>query len=77
MKEHERVVLAEDIPEHGLEAGDVGTIVFVHRGGEGFEVEFLTLSGETVAVATLLSSQVRSIADREIAHARPLAGQPS
>ena len=76
MKEHDRVVLAEDIPEHGLKAGDVGTIVFVYREGEGFEVEFLTLNGETIAVATLTRSQVRSITDREVTHARLLASQP-
>jgi hypothetical protein len=36
-------------------------------------VEFMTLAGETVAVATLLPSQLRSIARRDIAHVRELA----
>ena len=35
LKEHDRIVLTCDIPGEGLEAGDVGTIVHVHRHGEG------------------------------------------
>jgi hypothetical protein len=71
--ELERVVLMTDLPEHGLKRGDVGTIVLIHRGGAGYEVEFVTLSGETIAVVTVRSSQVRPIERREIAHARALA----
>ena len=61
INELERVVLMTDLPEHGLKRGDVGTVVLTHRGGEGYEVEFVTLDGETIAVVTVLSSQVRSI----------------
>ena len=53
----------------GLKAGDVGTVVLVHRKGEAFEVEFLTLNGETVGVATLTAAQVRPVLKREITHA--------
>ena len=74
VKEHDRVVLKSEIPEEGLKAGDVGTVVHVHKGGEAFEVEFITLDGETVAVATLLASQVRPVQRREITHARSLSG---
>jgi hypothetical protein len=70
MKEHDRVVLKKSIPEQGLKAGDVGTVVHVHRKGEAFEVEFLTLNGETVGVATLTAAQVRPVLKREITHAR-------
>ena len=70
--ELESVVLTTDLPEEGLERGDIGTVVLVHRGGEGYEVEFAMLEGETVAVVTLLASQVRRIGEREIAHARIL-----
>jgi len=73
IKEHERLVLNSDLRQEGLQAGDVGTVVHVHRGGEAYEVEFVALDGETVAVVTLLASQVRPIARREITHARPLA----
>jgi hypothetical protein len=48
-------------------------VVLVHQGGVGYEVEFVTLTGKTVAIVSLFSSQVRLIRDREIAHARMLA----
>ena len=72
IKEHDRVVLTKAISDRGLTAGDVGTVVHVYKNGEAFEVEFLTLHGETVAVATLEASQVRPVQKREITHARPL-----
>ena len=68
--ELDSVILTTDIPEYGLRAGDVGTVVLLHRGGEGFEVEFVALDGETVAVVSLFASQVRPIGKREITHAR-------
>ena len=34
-KELEAVALRQDLPEFGLVAGDVGTVVFVHRDGQG------------------------------------------
>ena len=74
MEERDAVVLAEDIPGHGLKKGDIGTVVLIHKDGAGYEVEFVTLDGETVAVATLAASQVRPVARREIAHARAVAG---
>ena len=46
--------------------------MLVHNQGEAFEVEFMTLDGETVAIETLLRSQVRPIKKHEIAHAREL-----
>ena len=73
MKELESVVLTIDLPEHGLAEGDLGTVVLVHEGGKGCTVEFVTLTGKTIAVVTLLASQVRSIAKDEIAHARSVA----
>jgi hypothetical protein len=72
IKEHERVVLKKGIPEEGLKTGDVGTVVHIYKKGEAFEVEFLTLHGETVAIATLMASQVRPVLKREITHARLL-----
>jgi hypothetical protein len=56
-----------------LEAGDVGWVVLVHRGGAGFEVEFMTLAGETVSVVTVPADAVRPVAPKEIAHARLVA----
>lgn len=72
IKEHDRVVLTENLPADGLQAGDVGTVVHIHQGGAGYEVEFVTLTGRTVAVATALAAQVRPVAARDIAHVREL-----
>ena len=68
--ELERVVLTTDLPEHGLRAGDLGTVVLVHRDGEGYEMEFVTLAGETLTIVTLTSDRVRPVEQGEIAHAR-------
>ena len=73
IKELDTVVLTADIPEHRLSKGDLGTVVMVHQGGKGYTVEFMTLDGETVAVVTLLSTQVRAVRRREMARARPFA----
>ncbi|MSQ41239.1 MAG: DUF4926 domain-containing protein [Dehalococcoidia bacterium] len=69
IQEMESVVLKVDLPEQGLRRGDVGTVVLVHS-GKGYEVEFMALDGETLAAVSLTPAQVRSIAPREIAHAR-------
>jgi uncharacterized protein DUF4926 len=66
------VVLTADMPERGLEAGDIGTIVMVHQEGKGYTIEFMTLGGDTVAVVTLPAGQVRPIRTNEIAHVRAL-----
>ena len=72
-QEHDRVVLTEPIRAHGLESGDVGAVVFVHEGGAGFEVEFVTLDGSSSRVVELRASQIRPVDAREIPHARLLA----
>ena len=72
LRELDSVVLTVDMPEHGLRRGDVGTVVLVH-GERGYEAEFMTLDGETVAVVSLSPDQVRQVRHREIANARELA----
>jgi len=72
--EHDRIVLIKDLPQENLRAGDVGTVVFVHAHGVAYEVEFLTLDGVTVAVATVESSQLRPAGHADITHTRSLAG---
>ncbi len=74
IKEHDRVVLTAAVPGEGLTTGDVGTVVHVYGDGRAYEVEFITLDGQTAAVVTLEASQVRSVAPREITHARLMAG---
>jgi hypothetical protein len=72
LKELDTVVLAVDLPEHGLSRGDLGTVVLVHE-NKGYEVEFMTLDGETLAVVSLFANQVRPVGHREIAHARAVS----
>jgi len=71
IREHDRVVLLADVPDSGLKAGDVGTVVHVYSGGAAYEVELMTLTGETVAVLTLSADQVREVREGEVTHARP------
>jgi hypothetical protein len=73
IKESDPVVLTESLPEHGLQAGDVGWVVMVDAEDAGCEVEFVTLAGETVAVATVPARAVRPVAEKEIAHAPRIA----
>src|SRR5262245_15975551 len=70
INELDLVVRKRDLPDARLAVGDVGTVVLVHRQGAGYEVEFTTLSGDTVAVVTLEASDVRPVEAREIVHAR-------
>ncbi|MBI2919286.1 MAG: DUF4926 domain-containing protein [Chloroflexi bacterium] len=69
IRELDNVVLNADLPKLGLKRGDVGTVVLVHPAG-GYEVEFITLGGETLAVVSLSAQQVRPVGRREIAQAR-------
>ena len=55
IQELDSVVLTEDIPDLKPAKGDIGTVVSVHENGEGYEVEFITLGGDTIAVTTLFS----------------------
>lgn len=71
--EHASVVLTQDIPSAGLEAGDVGVVVHVYRGGEAFEVEFMTLDGGTLSVETLSADQVREARRADVPHVRERA----
>lgn len=73
INELDRVVLTRPVAKLRLEPGDIGTVVLVHESGRGFEVEFVTLDGETYAVTTLSADDVRPISHNEIAHARTVA----
>jgi hypothetical protein len=76
IEELEDVILTCDLPKYGLTRGDIGTVVLVHKQGKGYEVEFTTLDGESIAIVTLAANQVRPSKPREIAHVRDLAASP-
>jgi hypothetical protein len=73
INEHDCVVLLQDIPEEGLTAGDVGTVIHVHGSGAGYEIEFMTLTGDTIAVTSTPTASVRPVAARDVVHVRELA----
>jgi hypothetical protein len=70
IKEHDCVVLTSELPSEGLLSGDVGTVVHIHGNVAAYAVEFATLTGRTIAVATVLPSQCRPIGHRDINHVR-------
>ncbi len=60
---YSEVILLRDVPEEGLHAGDVGTVVERHdvQGLEtGYSIEFFDLLGNTASVATLPGSALRA-----------------
>lgn len=69
-KEHDIVVLTADLPEEGLEVGDIGTIVHLFPHAEAFVVEFMTSDGWTVAITDVLASQMRPASRDDTKHAR-------
>jgi hypothetical protein len=65
------VVLRRDIPEHGLCRGDLGAIVQTYEPDQ-FDVEFVTASGKTQALVTLMASDVRAVEDYDLIAVRTL-----
>ena len=72
IKELDTVILSRNLPGHRLKQGDIGAVVHCYKGGESFEVEFITGQGKTIAVLTLNKEDVRLMEDREILHVRKL-----
>jgi hypothetical protein len=73
ISEHSLVVLDCDPPHDKLNRGDVGTVVYVYKGGRGYEVEFVDGAGRTVALVTVGADDVRPIEAGELLHARRTA----
>jgi len=63
------VVLNRDLPQQGLRAGDLGAVVELY-GTHGVEAEFVRSSGETTALVTLQTTDLRSVADGDIVAVR-------
>ena len=74
-KEHEQIVPTADLfGDEGeeLKSGDVGTIIHIHPNEEALVVEFMSLDGDTVAIATVLPSQARPVTNADFTHARTI-----
>jgi hypothetical protein len=60
---YKSAILTVDLPDKGLRAGDVGTIVDEHVvsgvAETGYSVEFFDMTGRTVAVVTVPASSLR------------------
>ena len=72
-KEHEQIVLTAAVigdEQEELKPGDVGAIIHIHPNEEAFVAEFFSLDGETVAIATVLPSQARTVTSQDVTHAR-------
>ncbi len=67
----EYVVLVHDVVGYDLRAGDMGTVVEVYPKG-GVEVEFVTGSGDTLALLTLDEKDVRRMDSRDVLAIRRL-----
>jgi hypothetical protein len=63
------VVLIRDMPEHGLQGGDLGAVVHVYE-PDGIEVEFVSACGTTEALVTLKDMDVRAVTDGDLVAVR-------
>ena len=63
-------ILTVDLPQQGLRAGDVGTVVECHQvpgvAEVGYSVEFFDMTGRTVAVVTVPASNLRAPSSTDI-----------
>ncbi len=60
------VALTQDVPEHNLKRGEVGTVVEILATGEAFEVEFSDDNGQMYKCLSFPPSQLRVIHDEPI-----------
>jgi hypothetical protein len=71
-RELETVVLEHDIPERGLRKGDLGVVVELYE-PDGLDVEFIRASGNTQALVTLHTDDVRGVRDQDLVSVRSVA----
>ena len=60
------VALTQDVPEHNLKCGEVGTVVEILSNGEAFEVEFCDDNGQMYKCLSFPTSQL------EVLHQEPI-----
>lgn len=73
LKEDERAELLVDLPNHGQQAGDMGTVVHRYADGLAYEIEFFTADGQTFDVVTVETTAVYPVQSDEVLHVRALA----
>jgi hypothetical protein len=73
IKEYQRVALLVDLPEQGLQTGDIGVVVMIHGDHAGYELEIFSADGQTLDVVTVVAEQVRPVRRRDVLHVREMA----
>jgi len=73
IRELDLVVLNHNVEGSDLKMGDVGVVVHCYDDSVGYEVEFVTAEGKTIALLTLTSADIRPIQPSEILHVRQVA----
>ena len=71
------VVLLRDIPDKKLKKGDVATIVEHHPSNiseDGYSLEVFNALGDTIAVVTVLESEIATLKESEVFSVRSLKG---
>jgi hypothetical protein len=69
-------VLMVDLPNEGLRAGDVGTVIERHQAAQdvvGYSIEFFDMTGRTVAVTTVSASNLRAPTSSDLPSVRAMA----
>ena len=61
MQELDHVALTQELPEHGLKIGDIGIILNIYGDHKGYEVEFVKLNGELIALVSVYPAQIRQL----------------
>jgi hypothetical protein len=72
INEHDQVVLAANLPQHQLQAGDLGVVVHIHGDHAGYELEIFSADGHTLDVVTVNANQVRPVNRRDVLHVREI-----
>lgn len=57
------VALTEDVPEHNLKRGEVGTVVEILADGDAFEVEFSDDNGQMYKSLSFTENQLEVLTD--------------
>ena len=60
------VALTQDVPQHNLKRGDIGTVVEILSNGEAYEVEFSNAYGQMSKCLSFLVSQLRVLPHEQI-----------
>jgi hypothetical protein len=80
LEPYQDAILTVDLPAEGLRAGDVGTVVERHQvpgvAEIGYSVEFIDMTGRTVAVVTVPASSLRVPTSTDLPSVRELSKAP-